>query len=98
MLNTAVTRPYIVLTSLCGFLGTIALTLYFTAPFNWMPLPPPNATITQILEFGKKYHTAILVDTWLQQIGTILSVLFALALVQLANGLTTFAGKLVLLA
>lgn len=87
----------IVQTSACGLLGTIALTLYFSAPFNWMPLPPPTATTTQIFEFGKQYHTAILVDTWLQQIGTILSVIFALALVHLAGTSTTLAGKLTLL-
>jgi len=90
--------PNIVLISLCGLLGTIALSLYFSAPFNWMPLPPPNATTTQILEFGKKYHTEILLDTWLQQFGTILSVIFALALVQLAGTFTTLAGRLTLLS
>src|SRR5947209_15534411 len=87
----------IVLISLCGLLGTVALTLYFSAPFNWMPLPPPNATTAQIFEFGNKYHTAILLDTWLQQFGTILSVIFALALVQLAGTYATLAGRLTLL-
>jgi len=48
-------KQNIVLTSLCGFIGTIALTLYFSASFNWMPLPPPNATIAQIFVFGHKY-------------------------------------------
>jgi hypothetical protein len=91
-------QSIVVLTSLCGLLGTVALTLYFSAPFNWMPLPPQNATTIQLLEFGKKYHTAILIDTWLQQFGTILSVIFALALVQLAGTSTTLAGKLTLLA
>jgi len=91
-------RQSIVLTSLCGLIGTIALTLYFSAPFNWLPLPPPDATIGQISEFGKKYHTAILIDTWLQQFGTILSVVFALALVQLAGTSKTFAGRLTLLS
>ena len=89
---------HIVLTSLCGLAGTIALTLYFTAPFTWMPLPPETATATEILEFGKHYHVAILVDTWLQQFGTILSVVFALALVHLGQRSTTLAGRLTLLA
>src|SRR5215467_3996755 len=89
---------YIVFTSLCGLVGTIALTLYFTAPFTWMPLPPPTATATQILDFGNKYHVAILIDTWLQQFGTILSVVFALSLVHLANRSATLAGRLTLLA
>ena len=90
-------KQHIVLTALCGLTGTIALTIYFSAPFNWMPLPPPDATAEQIFVFGKKYHTAVLIDTWLQQIGTILSVIFAMALVQLAGTSRTLAGRLTLL-
>jgi hypothetical protein len=63
-----------------------------------MPLPPPNATATQVFEFGLKYHSIILLDTWLQQFGTILSVIFALGLVNLAGTASTLAGKLTLLA
>ncbi|HEY1872615.1 MAG TPA: hypothetical protein VGG71_16255 [Chitinophagaceae bacterium] len=91
-------RSNIILTSLSGLLGTVALTLYFSAPFTWMPLPPSNATAIEILEFGRKYHTAILIDTWLQQLGTILSVVFALALVQIAGTSKKLAGRLTLLA
>lgn len=83
--------------ALAGITGTIALTLYFSAPFTWMPLPPPNATEAQLFTFGNKYHTAILLDTWLQQAGTFLSVVFALALVHMAGRSATFAGKLTLL-
>ena len=91
-------RSTIVLTALCGFLGTIALTLYFTAPFTFMPLPPPDATIGQIFTFGKTYPTTILADVWLQQIGTILTVIFALSLVHIAGASGKLAGKLTLLA
>ncbi|HXB45515.1 MAG TPA: hypothetical protein VNV85_15725 [Puia sp.] len=87
----------IILTSACGIVGTIALTLYFSAPFNWLPLPPPNATAAQIFAFGTKYHGAILLDTWLQQLGTVLSVVFALGLLQLAGTSMTLAGRLTLL-
>ena len=62
-----------------------------------MPLPPPTATASDIVAFGNSYHTTILIDTWLQQIGTILSVVFALALVHLAGTSQTLAGKLTLL-
>ena len=89
--------PNTVFTSVCGLLGTIALTLYFVATFTFMPLPPPTATSSEIIDFGTNYHTSILIDTWLQQIGTILSVIFALALTHLANVSQTFAGKLTLL-
>jgi hypothetical protein len=90
-------RRFRFLTAACGILGTIALTVYFSAPFWLMPLPPPNATSAQIISFGTKYRTVILWDTWLQQAGSILSVLFALALVHFAGSSQTFAGKLVLL-
>ncbi len=88
----------IVLTSACGLVGTIALTLYFSAPYNWLPLPLPNATADEVFTFGNKYHTAILLDTWLQQFGTILTVIFALSLVHLAGTSKTFAGRLTLFA
>jgi len=91
-------RPYLLLTAACGILGTIALTVYFSAPFWLMPLPQPTATTEEIIAFGTKYHTIILWDTWLQQIGSTLSVIFALALVHLASVSQTFAGRLVLLA
>ncbi len=91
-------KSNIILTSICGLLGTLALTIYFSAPYNFLPLPPPNATASQVLTFGTKYHATILLDTWLQQIGTVLSVIFALALVQLAGTSSTFPGKLTLLA
>jgi hypothetical protein len=90
-------KPLIILTAVCGLLGTIALTLYFSAPFNFMPLPPPNATVEQVMLFGKTYHTTILLDTWLQQFGTILSVIFAIGLVHVAGTGSTLAGKLTLL-
>lgn len=87
----------IIFTAICGLTGTIALSLYFSAPFHWMPLPQPNATSAQIMQFGTQYHNAILLDTWLQQLGTILSVMFALALVRIAGRSSMLAGRLTLL-
>ena len=83
--------------SLCELIETAALTIYFSAPYNWLPLPPINATATQMFIFGHTYHTAILIDTWLQQFGTILTVVFVLALVQFAGTSQTLAGRLTLL-
>ena len=76
-------RAVSILTGICGILGTLALVIYFSAPFWLMPLPPPNATVEQVMAFGTKYRTVILWDTWLQQIGSFLSVVFTLALVHL---------------
>lgn len=88
-------RVHFVLAAVCGIIGTVVLTIYFSAPFWLLPLPPPDATVEQVASFGKKYHGLIIVDTWLQQIGTLLSVVFAMALVHLADRSTSFAGKLV---
>ena len=85
------------LTALCGILGTLALMCYFSAPFWLMPLPTPDAGMEKVVEFGKQYHDIILWDTWLQQFGSILSVIFALSLVQLAGASMRFSGRLTLL-
>ena len=81
-----------------GLIGTIALTIYFSAPFWFLPLPPPNAKTGQIIEFGKRYRDLISFDVWLQQIGSMLSVAFALGLVHVAGRLQTLAGRFVLVA
>lgn len=89
-------RRFAILVALAGIIGTVALTMYFSAPFTWMPLPPPAATEQQLFIFGKQYHTQILLDAWLQQAGTFLSVLFALGLVHIAGRSKTFSGRLTL--
>lgn len=93
-MSTRLTR---VLVALCGILGTTALVVYYSAPFWLFPLPPDNATAAQVMAFGAQYHNVILLDTWLQAIGTLLSVVFALALVHLAGAENRFAGRLTLL-
>ena len=55
-------RSYYILTAVCGILGTIALTIYFSAPFWLMPLPQPDATMEQIVSFGKKYKERLVRD------------------------------------
>ena len=93
-----INRKASLLTACAGILGTMALTIYFTAPFHWMPLPPPNANAEQIMSFGNLYHSEIMLDTWLQQAGTVLSVIFSLALVHFAGVSGNLGGKLTLLA
>jgi hypothetical protein len=78
----------------CGILGVLAL----VASFNVNPGPPANASIAQIVEFGKQYRDSILVGAWLQGIGSLLNVVFVLALVHLAGYADRFLGRLTLLA
>ena len=92
------TRTPRVLAALCGIIGTAALVAYYAAPFTFMPMPATDATAAQVAVFGAQYHNAILVDAWLQVAGSLLSVVFALALVHLAGVASRFAGRLTLFA
>jgi hypothetical protein len=89
------TRSPRILTALCGILGTAALVVYFSAVLD--PLPPDHASAAQVTVFATRYHDAILLDVWLQAIGTLLTVVFVLALVHLAGAATRFAGRMTLL-
>ena len=86
------------LTALAGILGTVALVAYYAAPVTFMPLPPANAPAAQVIAFGTAYQNVILFDAWLQAIGALLSVVFVLALVQMAGTASRLAGRLTLLA
>lgn len=90
-------RSTYILVALCGILGTIALTTYFAAPWTFMPLPAANATIAQLQTFGIKYHSTILFDAWLQAIGSLLSIIFSLAIIHLAGASQRFFGRMTLL-
>ena len=84
-----------ILMGLCGIFGVAALAYYYSVPF---PFPPPNASSDQVVAFGTRYHDAILLDTWLQAIGSLLTVTFAVALVHFAGATNRFAGWMTLLA
>ncbi len=84
-----------ILTALCGIVGIAALGYYYSVPF---PLPPPNATAEQVMEFATRYHDAILLDAWIQGVGSLLIVTFFVALVSLSSAAHRFAGLMTLLA
>jgi hypothetical protein len=75
--------------ALCGLLGVAALGVYYSVP---LPLPEPGASVTAIVEFGTRYHTRILLDAWLQAVGSLLAVVFFAAIAHLAGGLTKVFG------
>ncbi len=89
------TRRYRILVALCGILGVIALGVYYAVP---VPLPPDNATATQVSEFANRYHDTSLLDAWLQATGSLLSVVFFVAIVHMAGAATRMAGMVTLLA
>ncbi len=91
--------------ALCGMLGTILLGTYFGVGFSiGLSQLPPDSTAAQIVSIGKEYRNLWFLGTWLQATGSLLSVVFFLALVQKAGrtaslaGLLTIVGSAVLLA
>ena len=94
-----------ILIALCGILGTVLLGLYFGVGFSvGLAQLPPDTTVTQVVNIGKEYRNLWFLGTWLQATGSLLSVVFFLALVQRSGrtaslaGLLTIVGSAVLLA
>jgi len=67
------------------------------------PGPPPGATLTQLVEFGRENFKTILWGGWLQAVAPVFIVLFAFALVYLSGatgrlvGWMTFFGASILM-
>jgi hypothetical protein len=80
-----------ILVALCGILGTAALGVYFGAA---PPLPPADASVTQVASAAAQFHDKWLLGAWIQAIGALLSVVFFVALVHLAGGAGRLAGSL----
>jgi hypothetical protein len=82
------------LTAACGVVGTVTL----IGSFFLNPSPPATLTTAQLVDWAVQHHTTIVLGSWLQGIGSLLSVLFVLALVHLAGATHRFAGWATLLA
>lgn len=79
------------LTALCGLLGVALLGAYFGAA---PPLPPADATAAQVARVALQYHDKWFLGAWLQATGSLLSVVFFLALVAMAGAVARLAGVL----
>lgn len=86
------TKLFRLLTALSGIVGVILLGI----SFNINPGPPDNATTAQLTAFATQNFTSILWGAWLQAVGPLLIVLFALAIVCLAGATTRLAGWMTL--
>jgi hypothetical protein len=62
------------------------------------PAPPADSTVPQLRDFAIQHHNGIVFGGWLQGIGSLLIVLFAITLVHLANATHRLAGWITLLA
>lgn len=84
-----------ILIALCGILGTILLGLYFGVGFSvGLAQLPPDTSAAQVVSLGKEYRNLWFLGTWLQATGSLLSVVFFLALVQRAGRIVSLAGLL----
>ena len=81
--------------ALCGLLGFASLGIYYSVPF---PLPPPNATLDQLIHDLHGYQNTIFFDSWLLATGSLLQVVFAISLVFLAGAATRFWGLFTIVA
>jgi hypothetical protein len=83
--------------------GAIVGVLLLATSFLINPGPPPGATISQLVEFGRQNFKTILWGGWLQAVAPVFIVLFAFALVYLSGatnrlvGWMTFFGATILM-
>ena len=82
------TKLFRILAALCGIVGPIIL----VGSFIMNPAPPADYTVAQLRDFAIQHHNEIVLGGWLQGIGSLLLVLFAIALVHLADATQRFAG------
>src|SRR5262249_46771200 len=87
-------RWNVILAALCGVLGPVTL----VASFVVNPAPPADATVAELADFANRHHATIVAGGWLQGIGSLLIVLFALSLVHLGGAMHSLAGWITLLA
>jgi hypothetical protein len=82
-----------VVAGLCGFAGVAML----VASFAVNPGAPPNATESQLVSFATQNFDSILDGAWLQSVGPLLIVLFAVAVVYLAGAANRIEGWMTIL-
>jgi hypothetical protein len=90
--NLGSIRLFCILSGLSGVAGVVLIMLSFTINGG----PPPGATGAELVKFGQQNYANILWGAWLQAVGPVLIVLFALALVHLAGAMQRFAGWMTL--
>lgn len=82
------TSLFRMLVALSGILGVVALSVSFSIN----PAPPAGATIAQIVVWGRVHENLILTGSWLQAIGSLLEVVFILAIIHITGATQRLAG------
>lgn len=75
--------------------GIVGVAMLLTS-FALNPGPPAGESLVQAMAYVNAHRNAILLASWLQEIGSFLSLAFALALVQFARAATRYAGWMTL--
>jgi hypothetical protein len=86
------TRSFCILSGLSGIAGVLMLGLSFAFAVG----PPPDATRIELIKFGQQHYASVLWGAWLQAVGPVFIVLFALALVHLTAATLRLAGWMTL--
>jgi hypothetical protein len=79
---------------LCGIVGPLVL----VGSFAINPSPPPGLPAAALAAWAALREGQLLLGGWLQGIGSLLIVIFALALVELGGAASGFAGRIAQLA
>jgi hypothetical protein len=85
-------RSFQVLSGLSGVVGVMMLGISFAIN----QAPPVNATVAELMAYGRANFAHILWGAWLQAVGPVLIVAFAMALVHLAGATQRVAGWMTL--
>ncbi|SFV33374.1 hypothetical protein [Thermoflavifilum thermophilum] len=86
-------RTFCILSAIVGILGVLMIGNSFSINTG----PPLNATNEQLILFAKQNYQEVLKGAWLQAVGTFLIIVFAIAIVHLAEANNTFSGWMTLL-
>jgi hypothetical protein len=85
----------VLLAAAAGLVGAVAL----GASFGLVPSPPPiTAPLAVLARYAASHHHTLLATAWLEGTGTLLEVIFVLALAHLAGGRAGLAGRITTMA
>jgi hypothetical protein len=91
----AVSARWVLLAAAAGLAGAAAL----GTSFGLLPPPPPlTAPLTALTHYAASHHHLMLAAAWLEGTGTLLQVIFVLALAHLAGARAGLAGRITTVA
>ena len=89
-----VTRLQRIAIGAIGIVGPLVLVSSFVID----SAPPADIAVAQLRDFAIEHHATITLGGWLQGIGSLLLVIFAISLVELSGAMHRLAGWFALLA